>query len=497
MSKKIQDIVAAIKAGRCVLVLGPEICQIDYNRFVKDDAIQNIPKDFDESLKIAYDYYLEHILDDQDRKNIEAKGERIQFVDYPFLKEQLMTSASSNNQNHVYDFAKWYFNQSNDWDEHFSKIANIPFPLVLSMLPDNNLEIAYRKTIKDSQKYQVSRYSRENQEVAEITEKPSQESPLLYKLLGDIETFDATFTFDDWFDYFANIFGANPLPTAIAAVLKDYPLILFLGVRVEKWYIQLLIRLLISKGNKDKGKKFAFVNAKENDIHELAHDRFNLVFDDTQPVELLEQLYLACEKENLLRQKTSHTPNQMNANIFISYNHADTEIAHRLKVDLEKEGLIVIIDSDNPIGFAIPTFINESLRKADFILQLISANFLTSAWVAQESVRAFTLAELTGKVVLPCQLDSALSDTDFRNRAMETFDSKAKEFATQMTDRLLKGESVSDLQAQYQRMLELKNSYDNTIAEFRNKNRGDLRGDNYTKGLEQIIKSIRTYQSRT
>lgn len=30
MSKKIQDIVAAIKAGRCVLVLGPEICQIDY-----------------------------------------------------------------------------------------------------------------------------------------------------------------------------------------------------------------------------------------------------------------------------------------------------------------------------------------------------------------------------------------------------------------------------------------------------------------------------------
>ncbi len=494
MSKKIQDIVAAIKAGRCVLVLGPEICQIDYNRFVKDDAIQNIPKDFDESLKIAYHHYIRHEINADD---LEYWQERVKFVDYPFIKEQLISINSEAEIEHIYDFAKWYFNQSNDWDEHFSKIANIPFPLVLSMLPDNNLEIAYQKTIEDSQKYQVSRYSRDNQEVPEITKKPSLESPLLYKLLGDIEAYDATFTFDDWFDYFANIFGANPLPTAVTAVLKDYPLILFLGVRVEKWYIQLLIRLLISKGSKNKGKKFAFVHAKENDIHELAHDRFNLVFDDTQPVELLEQLYLACEKENLLRQKTSHTPNQMNANIFISYNHADTAIAHRLKEDLEKEGLTVIIDSDNPIGFAIPTFINESLRKADFILQLISANFLTSAWVAQESVRAFTLAELTGKVVLPCQLDSALSDTDFRNRAMETFDSKAKEFATQMTDRLLKGESVSDLQAQYQRMLELKNSYDNTIAEFRNKNRGDLRGDNYTKGLEQIIKSIRTYQSRT
>ena len=87
MSKKIQDIVAAIKAGRCVLVLGPEICQIDYNRFVKDDAIQNIPKDFDESLKIAYHHYIRHEINADD---LEYWQERVKFVDYPFIKEQLI-----------------------------------------------------------------------------------------------------------------------------------------------------------------------------------------------------------------------------------------------------------------------------------------------------------------------------------------------------------------------------------------------------------------------
>ena len=497
MSKKIQDIVTAIKAGRCVLVLGPEICQIDYNRFVKDDAIQNIPKDFDESLKIAYNYYFNHVVDEEERQNI--GNNLIQFVDYPFLKEQLMSSPSNNDEEHIYDFARWYFSNTKDWEEHFDKIANIPFPLVLSMIPDNNLENAYLKVLKNKDRFSTSRYSRGEDAVPDIS-KPTSEKPLIYKLLGDLDDYDATFTFDNWFDYFMSIIGRKTLPTEITSLLKNNHVILFLGVRVEKWYIQLLIRVLLtsSNGKLTSGKKFAYVNSREDSVHELAKNRFQLIFDDTKPTRLLEQIYIACKEENLLRERTLIAKKMnINPSIFISYNHADTEIAHRLKADLEKEDLTVIIDSDNPIGFEIPKFINNSLKEADFILQLISENFLTSAWVAQESVKAFMLAEIGGKEVLPCLLDNSMSDTDFRNKAMTSFDEKAKAIALLMNDRLQKGESIVDLHPQYQRVLELKNSYDSTIAEFRNKNRGDLRGDNYTKGVEQIIKSIRTYQSRT
>lgn len=493
MNKKLLSIIEAIRAGRCVLVLGPEICQVDYNKFVTDQAPETAPKDFDESLRLAYDYYFNEVLDDYEREDLEDS--QISFVDYPFIKEHLMTLKSENDVQHIYDFMKWYFSQTAEWSEHFNKIAQIPFPLVLSLLPDASLEKSFELSFGGLQNgYMVSRYSRENKAVPSIDSKPTAQNPLVYKLLGDLEHYDATFTFDDWFDYFSNIFGVNPLPLAIKSVLKDDPLILFLGVRVEKWYIQVVMRLLLASGQGGllKGKKFAFVNAKEKNVEDLAKKRLNVMFDEANPTQLLEELYQACRQEKLLRVAQTDTM-RINAKVFISYNHADGALADKLRADLEEVGIEVIIDSDNPIGFEIPKFINESIAKADFVLQLISANFLTSAWVAQESVKAFTLAEIMGKVVLPCQIDDALNDNEFRNSAMRSFEDKIKDFGIEMGNRLMKGESIEDLQPQYQRVLELKNNYDKTIAEFRNKNRGDLRGNNYDKGLQQIFASIKKY----
>ncbi len=185
----------------------------------------------------------------------------------------------------------------------------------------------------------------------------------------------------------------------------------------------------------------------------------------------------------------------MSANVFISYNHNDTDLANRVREDLENAGFQVIIDSDNPIGFEIPRFINESIAKADFVLQLISEHFLTSAWVAQESIKAFTVAELIGKVVLPCEIDNSLSDFSFRTNAMKRFDTKIAEIKAEIGYRLETGASIQDLQSQYQRLLGLKNGYDTIMAEFINKNRGDLRPANYERGMKQVITSLNKYLS--
>lgn len=479
MNENLEVILDAIREGKCVLVLGPELCHYE-------------SLTYDESVKIAYEEYYTKAISEAERRRFS----KITFSNFPFLREELMSLKSQQKEEtHIYRFAKWYFDQRNEWSEHFTKIAQLPIPLVISLLPDDGLQQAFEQVFEEQpDAFSVSRYSRTNKEAPPITQVPTKDNPLIYKLLGDLDRYDATFTFDDWFSYFKNIFGKQPLPEKVEYVLQNHPVFIFLGVRFEKWYMQLLIRLLISEsnGNLIGGERFSMVNFAEEEVETLIWDRFQLQFEAIQPLTFLEKLHEACKQEDLLR--TIQQNNEMiKASVFISYNHGDQDIAMRVQKDLEALGITVIIDTDNPIGFEIPKFINQSIAKADFVLQLISENFLTSAWVAQESMKAFMTAEITGKRVLPCKIDDALSNSAFRARAMAKFDAKLKELKEAINERLDNGEAIADLQNQYGRLLSLKNGYDNIMAEFRDKNRGDLTAENYEVGLNQLVKSIKHY----
>ena len=207
------------------------------------------------------------------------------------------------------------------------------------------------------------------------------------------------------------------------------------------------------------------------------------------------KIFNACQENRIIRPSLKAT-SKIKATVFISYNHSDEQIADRLKFDLERLGIIVIIDKDNPIGFEIPKFINESIQKADFIIQLISRNFLTSPWVAHESMKAFSSAEITHKTVLPCEIDESLKDETFRENAMGMFDEKIRKISNSIRERLDRDEGIEDLEPQRRRLRELKNNYDSIIAQFRNKNRGDLRGNNYDTGFQKLVESIKVYISK-
>lgn len=487
MDKELKKIIDAIKENKCVLILGPEICEINSEIFkgVK-------PKDFDESLRLAYDYYINHELEEGREKN-KVKGNPIQFNEYSFVKENLLTyPLELRSENHLYEFSEWFFSQMVNWKEPFSQIAQLPFSLILSLLPDEHLEKIMYETNKDA--VLVSSYSRFNEPPKEpIDRVPIVRKTVLYKLLGNLSTRDSVFTFEHWFDFIFKIIRGEPeLPEGVLSLLRSAKMIVFVGVRVEKWYIQMLIRLLLKSGRMD-ANKFAFVNVKEERVEDLAEERFDITYNAKRtPVTLLNDLYSVYFSDGKsLELKSFKTA------VFISYNHSDKEIAYKLKNDLEGSGIHVIIDTDNPIGFDIPKFINESVAKADFIIQLISKNFLTSAWVAQESNKAFTLAETIGKIVMPCEIDASLEDTiTFRRQAMDIFNAQLKVLKDEMLKRLEKDESTKDLEPQRDRLLQLKNTYDSNIAEFQKKKRGNLQGESYKSGFQEIIDSIKKYQSK-
>ncbi|MDI9870719.1 toll/interleukin-1 receptor domain-containing protein [Flectobacillus roseus] len=484
MDDEIKKIVKAIKDNKCVLVLGPEICQLSHN-ILADKK----PKDFDESLKIAYQYYIENKIDKELNK---YRDDLLEFDDYAYLKENLWVYNHTDKDRHLFNFAKWFFDNTNEWNEPFKEISQIPFSLILSLLPDTNLADTFES---QNQPFSVSKYSRLNKEVPEIKHKINQERTLIYQLLGDIDARDASFTFDHWYEFFRNLLHENPsLPDQIINTLKNADIILFVGVRIEKWYIQLLIKHLYTISSEDVGS-FAFAKLKNKEETLLARKRLNIIFDEKEPIEMINKIFNACQENKIIRPSLEST-SRIKATVFISYNHSDEQIADRLKVDLERLGIIVIIDKDNPIGFEIPKFINESIQKADFTIQLISRNFLTSPWVAQESLRAFLSAEIAHKTVLPCEIDESLKDETFRENAMGMFDEKIRKISNSIKERLDSDEGIEDLEPQRRRLRELKNNYDSIIAQFRNKNRGDLRGNNYDTGFQKLVESIKVYISK-
>ncbi len=484
--EKIKSIAESIQNGKCILVLGPEICQIDHKILGTNQAC-----DFEESLKLAYEYYINKKIDKS--VSIEANSKLIEFDGDTFLKEKLWVSDYKNDL-HLLKFAQWYFEHTVGWEQTFEKLSQLCFPLIISLLPDTHLEQTFEKQDRD---FYLSRYSRKNKDVTAINFSFTKEKPLIYKLLGDIKARDASFSFDHWFEFFRNLFREAPsLPEPIINSLRDAELILFVGVRVEKWYIQLLVKYLYTIVAENP-EGLAYAKIKEHQDTKLATKRLSIVFDEKDPVKLIDEIFAHSKNQNWLCRKATNDL-LISAKVFISYNHNDSVIAHQLKADLEKKGINVIIDTDNPIGFEIPKFINESIKKADFIIQLISENFLTSAWVAQESIKAFSLAELTGKTIMPYEIDDVLEDTiaiAFRQKAMLIFETKLKVLREEMQKRLDKDESTDDLEPRRRRLLQLKNNYDAIILEFQNKNRGNLRAENYEKGFETIISSIQTYQA--
>ena len=76
------------------------------------------------------------------------------------------------------------------------------------------------------------------------------------------------------------------------------------------------------------------------------------------------------------------------------------------------------------------------------------------------------------------------------------FDEKIRKISNSIKERLDSDEGIEDLEPQRRRLRELKNNYDGIIAQFRNKNRGDLRGNNYDAGFQKLVESIKVYISK-
>lgn len=136
-----------------------------------------------------------------------------------------------------------------------SLMAELPFPLVVSVNPDLALPQFFSKRQLN---FQFDYFSAKDKATPSNISKPTAASPLIYNLCGSIEDYQSlVLDFDDMFELLKNLLSDFGIPKAVNDVLVNATTYIFIGFQFDKWYTQLLLRYL----NKNRDR---FSNAKKN-----------------------------------------------------------------------------------------------------------------------------------------------------------------------------------------------------------------------------------------
>jgi hypothetical protein len=445
----LQDIISDIESESCVLIVGSDIVDFEGKSF--------------------FDRLCEDLKND---------NQLSQFVDlneaYIFVNEELLQLKPSAKETMLLRYIERFYKKQTQYNEPFRKIAEIPFHLIVSLLPDARLKNTFEEK---NLSFQYGYYPRE--ENPKPVERPGKKKPLLYNIFGDFSEGDAIITFDHLFTYLSGIMGKRELPQIIQETFKKARTFIFLGVHFERWYVQLMLRIITAKDNKEKYS--ILKQGSNNEMCTFIARRLELDFMEIQPVSFLDQLYEGCKQQNLLKT----VKKSARAKVFISYSHHDIEMVERIETHLRGENIEVIIDSRSMFGGQkIEEFI-EKIKDVHCVLPVISRNSLCSPWVSKE---ISTTLNKTNAYFLPCYLDNSFLDQNFVQTAEEIIDGKIKLIDGSISQR---GKGFSDdLFNERKDWTECFNNLPVILNELKGRKCISIIDNDFNKGISLIVQDI-------
>jgi hypothetical protein len=308
-------IIETIKEEKCILFLGPEIYT---------DPVNGEPIDH------ALNEYL-HVATNPDIKAY-------------YENDGLYLFSSRGKKTKTFYKVKSFYQQDFDHtDNLFRKIAEIPFHLVVSMTPDDKLNNTFEAlNIRHNSAY----YWMKNPPNSPLP-SPSANSPMIYKLLGSIENQESmVLTHDDLFGYFESIFSGNSMPEKLKRTIKDANNFIFLGISFEKWYMQMLLRILYIHNDFDF-VRYASNQTISEDIKSFCFEQFRIEFVPTKIADFVNILHEKSKQQDILRK--ADDPVSSKIDVLMTYLSQDKvskvfdELAYFLK-KLKEDGQDLLDD---------------------------------------------------------------------------------------------------------------------------------------------------------
>jgi len=178
-----------------------------------------------------------------------------------------------------------------------SKIAEIPFHFIVQVTPDKISSEVF-KSLNIKHKFQF--YWKMSPPDTRLR-TPSTQSPLIYNMFGCIDRQESmVLTHNDLFDYFESIFSGNSMPERLKKILKDANNFIFLGLPFEKWYMQLLLRILYIH-NDFNFVRYASNQSVEDSIKTFCREQFKIEFVPTKIHEFIDELHQRCMNAGVIR----------------------------------------------------------------------------------------------------------------------------------------------------------------------------------------------------
>lgn len=134
-----------------------------------------------------------------------------------------------------------FFEEAEPDLEVFGKLASLPFALTVSINPDH----FYLHQFPKSDRPHFAFFNHIGQNNEEALDGWNRDQPLVYNLCGSFEEdVSLVLDYDDLFRLLRSAMGAPGLPQKVRRALGEARSFFFLGFSFDKWYTQLLLRLL-------------------------------------------------------------------------------------------------------------------------------------------------------------------------------------------------------------------------------------------------------------
>lgn len=358
----LDQMVRLIDTGRCALILGPHCAGVD-----------------DQGKKIPLRAALAHEL----AKQLAATNDVVlpDQYDLPMICTAYMGLPGASRLDLEMKVEKFYRRFTEPGDV-LRIIPHIPFRIILTVSPDNLLQLAYKK---EGRLWQEGYYRMGETQTDDYDNNSSL--PYIYQLFGKIREKDSeglVLTQEDQMRYIDSVQGVGKetrLPTALRSALLRCKGFLFVGFDFEYWYLRVLLHILQFKQAADKvfGLHQSLTNVLPPTTHIFYKQQYKFTFLDTGPVQLLDALRSRFEQNTAV-----DAPKQ---SLTLLYLHAEEDTPFYQELDRHLTGLKEKFNIRStsiqqiPAGSVVEEARAEAVDQANLIIPVVTANFTATDWL--------------------------------------------------------------------------------------------------------------------
>lgn len=216
-------------------------------------------------------------------------------IAYEYEQDGLFLFSNKIAKNNAANHVRKFLNERAPDETVFKNIVQIKFPLVVSINPDTYLsDVAYKYGVR----HRFSHFKSRSKAVEDV-EEPQKDLPLFYNLCGTVNDDESIILdYEDLFRLISSSVSAPGLPPKLQTALGKVRIFFFVGFQFEKWYTQLLLRLLC--GQEESEKYAANQRHVDSDVKDFLMHQFQIEFLDKNQ-SFLEHLHGRCAARGLLR----------------------------------------------------------------------------------------------------------------------------------------------------------------------------------------------------